>query len=245
MTAGSGILHDELPTERAYNEGGPFHGIQLWVNLPSALKMTPPRYQAITRDDLVLLTSDDGGALVRLIAGDVAGFTGPGVTHTPITDAHVTLAPGAQLSVPWNPAFSAMAYVLTGRGTAGPEGRPVQDGQLVALGPGDHAVVAAADRVPYVAGWPAGAWLAVAAVSIAAGIWADLGALMIAAFLIPTSGFLHPFWKVEDSAQRQTQQQGFLRNVSFLGAALALFAVFASIDDGLRFAVTGSLIHLS
>lgn len=144
MTAGGGILHDELPTERIYRAGGPSHGVQLWVNLPSALKMTPPRYQAITRDDLLLLTSDDGGALIRLIAGDVAGFNGPGVTHTPITYAHATLAPGAELSIPWNPAFTAMAYVLTGRGTAGPDGRPVEDGQLVVFGPGDYLVVAAA-----------------------------------------------------------------------------------------------------
>ena len=99
--------------------------------------------------------------------------------------------------------------------------------------------------VPVVAGWPAGAWLAAAAVSVAAGIWADLGALMIAAFVLPAGWFLHAFWKVEDETQRQTQRQSFLRNVSFLGAALALFAVFASIDHGLRFAVTGSLIHLS
>jgi redox-sensitive bicupin YhaK (pirin superfamily) len=148
MTAGSGILHDELPTERMYRSGGPFHGVQLWVNLPAALKMTPPRYQAIARDDLVLLTSEDGGALIRLIAGTVAGFSGPGVTHTPITYAHVTLAPGAQLAVPWTPAFSAFAYVLTGRGTVGAEERPVQDGQLVVFGPGDHLVVSAADRQP-------------------------------------------------------------------------------------------------
>src|SRR6202165_2722407 len=146
MTAGGGILHDELPTERMYRAGGPAHAVQLWVNLPARLKMTPPRYQSITRDAVGLLTSHDGGALIRLIAGDVAGFTGPGVTHTPITYAHVTLAPGAQISVPWNPAFSALAYVLSGRGSAGPEGRPVQDGQLVVFGPGDYLVVEAADR---------------------------------------------------------------------------------------------------
>jgi redox-sensitive bicupin YhaK (pirin superfamily) len=146
MTAGGGILHDELPTERMYRDGGPFHGIQLWVNLPPALKMTNPRYQSITRDALRLLTSDDGGALIRLIAGDIAGFTGPGATHTPITYAHATLAPGAQLSVPWTPAYNAMVYVLTGRGTAGSEGRPVEGGQLVVFGPGDHIVVAAAER---------------------------------------------------------------------------------------------------
>jgi redox-sensitive bicupin YhaK (pirin superfamily) len=146
MTAGGGILHDELPTERVYRSGGPTHAVQLWVNLPPALKMTPPRYQSITRDALALLTSDDGGALIRLIAGDIAGFSGPGVTHTPITYAHATLAPGAQIALPWNPSFSAMAYVLTGHGTAGSEGRPVESGQLVVFGPGDHVVVAAADR---------------------------------------------------------------------------------------------------
>jgi quercetin 2,3-dioxygenase len=148
MTAGSGILHDELPTERIYRSGGPWHGIQLWVNLPPALKMITPRYQSITRDALRLLTSGDGGALVRLIAGDIAGYAGPGVTHTPITYAHVTLAPGAQISVPWNPAFNALAYVLTGRGSAGQEARPVHDGELVVFGPGDHLVMAAADRQP-------------------------------------------------------------------------------------------------
>ena len=146
MTAGGGILHDELPTEQMYRAGGPAHAVQLWVNLPPALKMTPPRYQSITKDALHLLTSDDGGALIRLIAGDIAGFSGPGVTHTPITYAHVTLAPGAQISVPWNPAFTAFAYVLTGHGTVGAEQRPVEDGQLVVFGPGDHLVVTAADR---------------------------------------------------------------------------------------------------
>jgi redox-sensitive bicupin YhaK (pirin superfamily) len=146
MTAGGGILHDELPTERMFRTGGPSHGVQLWVNLPHPLKMTTPRYQSITGDALRLLTSDDGGALIRLVAGDLAGFTGPGDTHTPISYAHVTLAPGAQLSVPWNPAFSAFAYVLTGRGASGPEGHPLRDGQLVVFGPGDHLVVTAADR---------------------------------------------------------------------------------------------------
>jgi uncharacterized membrane protein YphA (DoxX/SURF4 family) len=98
---------------------------------------------------------------------------------------------------------------------------------------------------PVVAGWPSGAWLAAAALSVAAGIWADLGALLIAAFVIPATWFLHAFWKIEDPPQRQAQHQSFLRNVTFLGAALALFALFASIDHSLRFAVTGSLIHLS
>jgi redox-sensitive bicupin YhaK (pirin superfamily) len=110
--------------------------------------MTQPRYQSITRDGLRLLTSNDGGALIRLIAGDLAGFEGPGVTHTPITYAHVTLAPGAQLSVPWRRDFSAFAYVLTGRGTAGDENRPVEGDQLVVFGPGDRVVLTAASGQP-------------------------------------------------------------------------------------------------
>ena len=99
--------------------------------------------------------------------------------------------------------------------------------------------------VPVVAGWPAGAWLAAAALSVAAGIWADLGALMICAFVMPAAWFLHAFWRVSDPTERRSQLQSFLRNVSYFGAALALFAVFASLDHHLRFAVAGSLIHLS
>ena len=145
MTAGGGILHDELPTEALYRSGGLVHSVQLWVNLPPSLKMTSARYQPIEAGSLTLVTSADGGALVRLIAGDVAGFAGPGSTRTPITYAHVTLAPGARLSVPWNPSFSAFAYGLTGRGSVGDDARPFGADELAVFGPGDHLVVSGAD----------------------------------------------------------------------------------------------------
>jgi putative oxidoreductase len=99
--------------------------------------------------------------------------------------------------------------------------------------------------VPVVAGWPSGVWLVAGAVSVAAGIWADIGVLMLGAIAVPTGVLLHAFWKIEDPGQRQTEKASFARNVSFVGAALALFAVFASIDHGMRYAVTGSLIHLT
>ncbi|GII92250.1 pirin family protein [Sinosporangium siamense] len=130
MTAGSGLLHIEAPPEWLVQKGGLFHGIQLWVNLPSKDKMIDPRYQDIGRDSVVLLSSHDGGALVRLIAGDVAGHIGPGSTHTPITLLHASISPGAQLTMPWRKDFNALAYVLSGKGGAGEEKAPIATGQL-------------------------------------------------------------------------------------------------------------------
>src|ERR1700742_2206265 len=85
MTAGSGILHIETPPEALVMSGGLFHGVQLWVNLPAKDKFSPPAYQNLTGDKSALLSSADGGALVRLIAGSIGDATGPGSTHTPIT----------------------------------------------------------------------------------------------------------------------------------------------------------------
>jgi redox-sensitive bicupin YhaK (pirin superfamily) len=146
MTAGSGILHIERPPDALIASGGLFHGIQLWVNLPSAEKMVDPRYQDLEAGDSVLLTSPDGGALVRVIAGDVAGHTGPGSTHTPISLVHATLAPGAELVLPWPSAYNALVYVLSGRGSVGADGQPIASGQLVVHGPGD-AIALRADQV--------------------------------------------------------------------------------------------------
>src|SRR3954466_8482563 len=83
MTAGAGILHIETPPEHLVASGGLFHGFQLWVNLPGADKMIAPRYQDIRAEKVALLSSADGGALVRVIAGDVGEHQGPGSTHTP------------------------------------------------------------------------------------------------------------------------------------------------------------------
>jgi quercetin 2,3-dioxygenase len=137
MTAGSGILHIERPPEELIASGGLFHGIQLWVNLPSAEKLVDPRYQDLGADDSTLLSSPDGGALVRIIAGDVAGHRGPGSTHTPISLVHATIAPGAQLLLPWPAEFNALVYVLSGSGSVGAEGRPFHSGQLAVHGAGD------------------------------------------------------------------------------------------------------------
>jgi redox-sensitive bicupin YhaK (pirin superfamily) len=153
MTAGAGILHIETPPEHLVVSGGLFHGLQLWVNLPRAQKMAHPRYQDITGSKVALLSSPDGGALVRVIAGEVGGHAGPGSTYTPITLVHATIAPGASLRLPWNEDFNALAYVLSGDGTVGaPIGggsfggrpaRPIATGQLAVFGEGDSITVTA------------------------------------------------------------------------------------------------------
>ncbi|MGN7778907.1 pirin family protein [Mycolicibacterium sp. 22603] len=143
MTAGSGILHIETPPAELVESGGLFHGVQLWVNLPRKDKFAAPRYQSIEGGTVGLLSSEDGGALVRVIAGEIAGHRGPGSTHTPITLAHSTIEPGARLSLPWDRSYNALVYVLSGRGTVGPIGHPIQQGQLAVLGPGDRIAIAA------------------------------------------------------------------------------------------------------
>jgi quercetin 2,3-dioxygenase len=146
MTAGAGILHIERPPEELVASGGLFHGIQLWVNLPSADKWVPPRYQDLRAGRVELLSSPDGGALVRVIAGEVAGHRGPGSTHSPMAMVHATLGRGAELELPWDPSFNALVYVLAGRGTVAGTDHPIQLGQLAVLGAGDTVAVRAAAR---------------------------------------------------------------------------------------------------
>jgi quercetin 2,3-dioxygenase len=143
MTAGSGLLHIEVPAEHFVMSGGPFHGLQLWVNLPAKDKMMSPRYQDIPAGHVQLLTSPDGGALLRVIAGELDGHQGPGVTHTPITMIHATLAPGAEVTLPWREDFNGLAYVMAGQGSVGPDRRPVGTGRAAVFGAGSSLTVRA------------------------------------------------------------------------------------------------------
>jgi len=143
MTAGAGILHIERPPDALIDSGGLFHGIQLWVNLPAKLKMTPPRYQDIGSNAVALLTNDQGDAIIRVIAGSLGDHAGPGSTHTAITLVHVSLMPGGQLVLPWNPQFNALSYVLAGSGTVGAERHAITSGQLAVHRDGDVLVLSA------------------------------------------------------------------------------------------------------
>jgi redox-sensitive bicupin YhaK (pirin superfamily) len=146
MTAGAGILHIEVPPEHLVISGGLFHGFQLWVNLPKSLKFAQPRYQDIRSSKVALLSSADGGSLLRVIAGELDGHSGPGVTHTPINLVHATISPGASLTLPWRSDFNALAYVMAGKGSIGPNGRPIEMGQLAVFGDGDSITVTAAQQ---------------------------------------------------------------------------------------------------
>ena len=137
MTAGSGILHIEAPTEEAVLSGGLFHGVQLWVNLPASMKWTNPSYQDIQGNKLKLLASHDGSSLVRLISGEICGHLGPGRTYTPVTIVHMSVSRESLIDIPWNNAFNAIGYVLSGNGYAGVEMEAVYSGQVVLFGAGD------------------------------------------------------------------------------------------------------------
>lgn len=97
--------------------------------------------------------------------------------------------------------------------------------------------------MPAVAGWPAGLWLITGGLLIALGVWPDVGTLMIAAFLIPAALWFHRFWSVEDQMQKMTQTQLFWRNMIALGASIAMFGMFVTLGEELRFTVTAPLFN--
>ena len=119
MTAGAGILHIETPPEELVMSGGLFHGLQLWVNLPAKDKFSAPRYQAIEGAESTLVSSADGGALrAHRRRLDRRARAARARRTRPITMAHATIQPGAQLSLPWQPDYNALVYVLSGNGHA-------------------------------------------------------------------------------------------------------------------------------
>ena len=112
MTAGRGVIHSELPSPNFLESGGTLHGFQLWVNLPADQKMTPARYQGITPDQMPLKTGD--GFVLRLIGGELLGLKSSVQTALPITYAHISLAPGAELPLPLPEGQEAHLYPFLG-----------------------------------------------------------------------------------------------------------------------------------
>jgi len=114
MTAGSGILHQEMPKG---NAAGQMHGFQLWANLPSALKMTDPRYQDIAGNDVPQIIDDDG-TVVKIITGNFWGKAGPvdGIAADPLF-LDVSIPPNGRKTLPVDTRANAFAYVFAGQGS--------------------------------------------------------------------------------------------------------------------------------
>ena len=119
MTAGSGLVHSEMPGRDLVRTGGRLEGFQLWVNLPRRDKMTPPHYQELKSAEIPRARSADGGVEVRVIAGEALGTRGAIESRTPILYLHLTLSPGAQHIQPIPKSFHAFAYVIRGQAKFG------------------------------------------------------------------------------------------------------------------------------
>jgi len=129
MTAGSGLVHSEMPGTELREEGGRLQGFQLWVNLPRADKMIHPRYQEIGAARLPVAKKD--GVQVKVIAGESLGEHAAIDTRTPILFLHFTLQPGASVQQPVPANFNAFAYVVEGSGLV--DSTPAREGQLAVL----------------------------------------------------------------------------------------------------------------
>ncbi len=112
MTAGSGVLHKEYHDETFSKTGGLFQMVQLWVNLPAKDKMTTPKYQGISKEQMT--TIKHNGVEVRLIAGEIEGKTGPASTFSPIVMAVIELQAGAEYSFGLEETFNTGILVVDG-----------------------------------------------------------------------------------------------------------------------------------
>ena len=128
MTAGSGVVHSELPTTDFLHSGGRMHGFQLWVNLPAASKMIPPRYQGFESEELRRVSLTNGGE-VRVVAGTVMGVTGAVQTTSPMTYAHVLLRAGEEVT--WEPADGHTALVHVFDGELSANSHAAESGQMM------------------------------------------------------------------------------------------------------------------
>jgi redox-sensitive bicupin YhaK (pirin superfamily) len=144
MTAGSGVIHSERPSDAFLARGGRMHGFQLWVNLPRADKMTAPRYQDLRAQDIPTVERD--GVRATVVAGDAFGVHGPAQTRVPIVYVHARLDAGATATIPVPESANAFVYAFSGAGEVGRDRRAVRDGQAAILGEGGAIELRAGDE---------------------------------------------------------------------------------------------------
>jgi redox-sensitive bicupin YhaK (pirin superfamily) len=142
MSAGSGIIHQEMPQQRE----GRLEGFQLWVNLPASEKMSTPAYRGLVAKEIPTVHLDGGGS-VRVIAGSHAGVDGP-VQQIPIDPTYldVSLPAGESVDVPTQRGYTALASIIDGSGSLSPGGRVHGPHRLVRFGDGDRIHLAAGDE---------------------------------------------------------------------------------------------------
>lgn len=131
MTAGSGVVHSEMPQKEFLRTGGRMHGFQLWVNLPRKDKMIAPRYQDTPAERIPTVRNDEGTVAVRVVAGEAMGAKAVIDTKTPILYHHWTLQPGGTASTAVPRSFNVFAYVFGGEGVFGPDRTHGARGDLV------------------------------------------------------------------------------------------------------------------
>jgi quercetin 2,3-dioxygenase len=154
MTAGSGVVHSELPSDEFMRDGGVMHGFQIWVNLPARDKMMKPRYQEIPKTGVPEALSADGKVKVRVIAGAALGKSAVIETRTPIYFLHFTIQPGGEVMQEVPAGYNALVYLISGslqigdaQGSASAakgrmpeaakENTTAREGQMAQLGDGD------------------------------------------------------------------------------------------------------------
>ena len=138
MTAGSGVVHAEMPGDDIMKNGGRIEGFQLWVNLPAKDKMIPPRYQDTAAEVIPIVTEQEGKVWVKVIAGESLGTRAVIETRTPMMYLDIRLQPGTVFSQPVPEEYDGFCYVYRGRGYLGAERRGAEMGQVVVLDKGSE-----------------------------------------------------------------------------------------------------------
>ncbi len=136
MTAGSGVVHSEMPSKERFEKGGPVHGFQLWVNLPADLKMIDPNYQELQPEQVAQIETEAQDAQGRLIAGEALGARGAIETTLPTSYQHWTLQPGSVVELPFPEGLDVSAYVFKGTALLGDDARRVPEGSFAMFGRG-------------------------------------------------------------------------------------------------------------
>lgn len=143
MTAGSGVIHSEMPTDAMMKDGGQMEGFQLWVNLPAKDKMIPPRYQDTPPEKIPMVETDDGKVKVKVIAGESMGTKAYIDTRTPIMYLDITLSPGASFTQTVPQSYDGFVYVWRGSGKFGSDNTKVGTYQMAVLESGSSLSMSA------------------------------------------------------------------------------------------------------